>query len=70
VFEAGLAAVRAGQTEIDLAQLVTVDSSAVAVLLAWQRAARERGAALRFTHPSSSLQTLTRLYDVESLLMR
>ena len=42
----GLAQIDAGATAVDCAALAQFDSSALAVLLAWQRAARARGVAL------------------------
>lgn len=66
--EAGLKAIASGQADIDLAFLNTVDSSAVAVLLAWRRAAQEKGAALRFHHVPHNLQSLIGLYGVDTLL--
>lgn len=66
--EAGLRAVEGGQTEIDLSQLTAVDSSAVATLLAWKRAATERGTALTFRNVPPNLQSLVELYGVAGLL--
>ncbi len=66
--EAGLRAIEAGQTEIDLAQLTAVDSAAVAPLLAWQRAAQARGRTLAFTHLPANLQSLVQLYGADHLL--
>lgn len=66
--EDGLRAIQSGQTEINLAQLTEIDSSAVAALLAWQRAARERRQALTFTNLPPNLQSLVQLYDVAELL--
>ncbi|HJU71134.1 MAG TPA: STAS domain-containing protein [Paucimonas sp.] len=66
--EDGLCAIQSGQTEINLAQLTEIDSSAVAALLAWQRAARERQQALTFTNLPPNLQSLVQLYDVAELL--
>ena|ERR1035437_7128987 len=68
--EAGLSAIEAGQTEIDLADVTTVDSAAVATLLAWQRAARQRGAALSFLNLPANLHSLVTLYGVADLLGR
>ena len=39
LYAAGLAAIRAGQTSIDLGDLDKADSTAVAVLVGWRRAA-------------------------------
>ena len=66
--EVGLHAIEAGQSEIALSQVTGVDSSAVAVLLAWKRAAAARGAPLVFTGLSSSLLSLAELYGVTDLL--
>src|SRR5450755_4058812 len=66
--EAGLQAIAEGQTEIDLTDLTTVDSVSVATLLAWQRAASERGAALTFTNLPANLQSLVAVYGVAELL--
>lgn len=66
--EAGLRAVEAGQTEIDLAQLTAVDSAAVATLLAWKRAAQKRGVSLKLLNSTASLQQLAVLYGVAELL--
>ncbi len=64
----GLRAIAAGQAEIDLSRLGTVDSSAVATLLAWKRAAAARNASLALTNAPSSLQSLAGLYGVDRLL--
>ena len=66
--DAGLAAIAGGQTEIDLAQLTAVDSAAVATLVAWRRAARERGSSLTFRNAPVNLQSLAELYGVDDLL--
>lgn len=64
----GLRAIAAGQAEIDLSRLGTVDSSAVATLLAWKRAAAARNAPLALTNAPASLQSLAGLYGVDGLL--
>lgn len=66
--ERGLAAIRAGQTVFDLRHVLTVDSVAVAVMLAWQRAARQAGFALELRNLPPALQSLTKLYGVCTLL--
>lgn len=68
--EAGLAAIAAGQTEIDLSGLMEVDSAAVATLLAWQRAAQARGVAIRFNNLPDTLDSLVHLYGVHDLLAK
>lgn len=64
----GLRAIADGQTHIDLAGLTAVDSAAVATMLAWQRAARGKGASLVFSNIPANLQSLVELYGVAELL--
>ena len=66
--EAGLRAIADGQAEIDLGEVAAVDSAAVATLLAWQRAARERGVSLRFLNMPANLAGLAELYGVNRYL--
>jgi phospholipid transport system transporter-binding protein len=66
--EEGLRAIEAGQKEFDFAQLTVVDSTAVATMLAWQRAAKKRGYALTFSNLPSNLKSLIDLYSVDGLL--
>ena len=69
VLAEGLRAIAAGQPEIDLSRLATVDSSAVATLLAWKRSAAARNAPLALSNPPASLRSLTELYGVAELLL-
>ncbi|MFM0052567.1 STAS domain-containing protein [Caballeronia grimmiae] len=66
--EAGLSRIAAGATEVDCAPLRRFDSSALAVLLAWQRAATSRGAALGIVNLPSGLASLAQAYGVDTLL--
>lgn len=68
VLEQGCAAVRSGETVIDLANIKTADSSAVAVLLAWQRSAAHAGTKLTYVNIPPSLSSLAALYGVDSFL--
>ncbi|TFV93948.1 STAS domain-containing protein [Oxalobacteraceae bacterium OM1] len=68
VLDAGLRAIGGGQASIDLGELNAVDSSAVATLLAWQRAARGAGKPLAFLNMPANLQSLVALYGVGELL--
>lgn len=68
--DAGLQAIGSGDCRVDLAAVTAADSSAVAVLLAWQRAAKARGAALTLHNMPASLDSLMALYDVRSLLQK
>jgi phospholipid transport system transporter-binding protein len=65
---AGLQAIAGGEQVIDCSALTAVDSAAVAVLLAWQRAARAGQRSLSFTNLPQTLQGLTTLYGVAELL--
>jgi len=65
----GFAAIKAGQTVFDLGTVQAADSSAVAVLLAWKRAARKAGAALAYINLPASLQSLAALYGVDDFLV-
>ena len=60
--------IAAGATEVDCAPLTQFDSSALAVLLAWQRAAAARGAALEIVNLPSGLASLAQAYGVDTLL--
>jgi phospholipid transport system transporter-binding protein len=65
---AGLARIASGASAVDCASLTRFDSSALAVLLAWQRAAHERGATLSVLNLPAALASLARAYGVDSLL--
>ena len=65
---AGLSRIAAGATEVDCAPLKQFDSSALAVLIAWQRAANARGAALAVVNLPSGLASLAQAYGVDTLL--
>ncbi|MES2317885.1 MAG: STAS domain-containing protein [Pseudomonadota bacterium] len=65
----GIAAIKAGQTVFDLGTVQTADSSAVAVLLEWKRAARRAGAALSYINLPAGLQSLAALYGVDAFLV-
>lgn len=64
----GCAAILAGETQIDMSQLTGADSSAVAAMLAWQRAAQSAGKTITFLDASASLKSLAKLYGVDDLL--
>ena len=65
----GFEAIAAGQTVFDLGSVKLADSSAVAVLLAWQRQARKAGAALAYINLPESLKSLAALYGVDAFLV-
>lgn len=68
LYDAGLAAVLAGQASIDLAELTAADSTAIAALIGWRRAALQKGRALTFTNVPANLRSLAALYGVAELL--
>jgi phospholipid transport system transporter-binding protein len=68
VLKAGLARIAAGATQVDCAPLERFDSSALAVLLAWRRAARKQHAALHISNLPAGLVSLAEAYGVASLL--
>ncbi len=68
VLRDGLSRVQQGDVTVDCSALTQVDSAAVAVLLAWQRAAAQRGLALALGGVPPQLQSLASLYGVEGLL--
>ncbi|WP_348946105.1 STAS domain-containing protein [Chitinibacter sp. FCG-7] len=59
---------RQGDVEIDFSALSSADSSAVALLLEWQRRAQAAKRALRFAAMPSTLQQLISVYGVQELL--
>ena len=65
---AGEEALAAGVSTVDLAGVTEVDSSAVAVLLAWTRLARERGQPFTITATPDSVRSLATLYGVAEML--
>ena len=64
----GLARIEAGATAVDCAALTQFDSSALAVLLAWQRAAKARGATLDILNLPPKLASLANAYGVDALI--
>jgi len=66
--EHGLAAIAAGETVFDLRNVVAVDSAAVSVMLAWQRAAAHAGVKLQLVNLPAILKSLTKLYGVCALV--
>jgi phospholipid transport system transporter-binding protein len=69
VLEEGRRHLAEGAAVVDLAAVSELDSSALALLLAWLREAKAGGRALAFANLPESLQTIARLYGVEDLLL-
>ena len=53
---------------VDLGEITDLDSSLLALLLAWMREARARGGTLTFSRVPRELGTLAQLYGVAELL--
>lgn len=68
LLEAGAAALKPGDTVFDLTAVVEVDSSCLAVIFGWQRAALGTGSSVRIAHPPANLVSLADLYGVSELL--
>ena len=67
---AGRAGIAEGDAEFDLSAVTRCDSSAVAVLLDWQREATARGVELRVTGVPAAVMSLAEVYGVTALLPR
>ncbi len=68
--EQGIAAIRAGETVFDLGGVRAADSSGVALLLAWQRRARDAGQKLTFINVPKNIDALANLYGLDGVLER
>lgn len=68
VLEEGRRHLADGAATVDLSEVSELDSSALALLLAWMREAKAAGRAIAFANLPESLQTIARLYGVQDLL--
>ena len=68
VIEQGINLFDKTELVVDLKQVTEVDSSAVSVLLEWQRTARKNNQRLFFTNIPENLKNLTQLYGVTELV--
>jgi len=64
----GEAAIAANASEFDLAAVTEMDSSCLAVVFGWMRAANARGKSLRLLNPPRNLLSLAAVYGVADLL--
>ncbi|AJP49597.1 hypothetical protein PG1C_10270 [Rugosibacter aromaticivorans] len=67
----GVAALSASNlpvAEFDLTDVTIVDSSLLAVVFGWMRAAKTSGKSIRLTHLPPSFLSLAAVYDVADLL--
>ena len=56
------------QIEVDLSRITEVDSSAISLLLEWERVASRGGRTMRYTAFNTNLKSLAVLYGVSDLL--
>jgi phospholipid transport system transporter-binding protein len=63
----GLRAIAAGQTQFDLSGVVTCDSTLVAAVLGWKRAAAARSTTIKFVNTPAGFGKLASLYGVDHL---
>jgi phospholipid transport system transporter-binding protein len=68
IAELGIEAIRAGDVSFDLSAVQTCDSSALAVVLAWQREARSRRHSLKVSNVPEDMLTLATVYGVKDVL--
>ena len=68
VLEEGRRHLEEGVQSVDLGEVTEMDSSLLALLLAWLRDAKARQQQVSFTNLPASLQTIARLYGVDHLL--
>ena len=64
----GEAAIASAATAFDLAAVTDLDSSCLAVVFGWMRAANAAGKSLRLMNPPQNLLSLAAVYDVAELL--
>ena len=69
ILEQGAQAIASGEREFDLGSVETSDSSLIACILAWRRAAQAAGAALSITNPPDRVRGLASLYGVEQIAL-
>jgi phospholipid transport system transporter-binding protein len=68
MLEEGRHALEEGACIVDLGEVGKLDSSLLALMLAWMRDARAHGRELQFANLPQPLQTIARLYGVEGML--
>jgi len=64
----GIGLFTAPSVTVDLAAVTEVDSSAVSLLLEWQREAQRNGRTIRFVNLPGNLKSLAKLYGVTELI--
>jgi phospholipid transport system transporter-binding protein len=66
--ELGITAIQAGDATFDLSGVRTCDSSALVVLLAWQRTALTAGRSITVSGVPADMLSLATVYGVDSIL--
>jgi phospholipid transport system transporter-binding protein len=66
--ESGLEAIDRDGLTIDLAEVSEADSSALSLLLEWQRAAKARGFRIKYSGLPDNLRSLAQVYGILELL--
>ena len=64
----GMAAIEAGDSSFDLSAVRTCDSSALVVLLAWQRTALAAGRSIEVSGVPADMLSLATVYGVDNIL--
>lgn len=64
----GIAAIQGGDASFDLSAVRTCDSSALVVLLAWQRTADKAGRQLVVSGVPNDMLSLAKVYGVNTIL--
>ncbi len=68
LLEAGRSALQSGEQVFDFAEVTEADSSALAVMLGWLRAAEAARASIRFANIPQGVSSLAELYGITELL--
>jgi phospholipid transport system transporter-binding protein len=68
LLEAGRAALQPGEQVFDFSEVTEADSSAIAVMLGWLRAAEMLRSDVKFANIPSGVRALAELYGVTELL--
>ncbi len=68
LLDAGKSALQPGEQVFDFSQVGEADSSAVAVMLGWLRAAGQSRSTVKFAHIPAGVRSLAELYGVTELL--
>lgn len=68
LLEAGRSSLQAGEQVFDFSEVTEADSSALAVMLGWLRAASQTQSTVKFAHIPTGVRSLAELYGVTDLL--